>query len=242
MCFAKIRLARFDPRLIIAAFSIAFFALALQPQATRCGNQINGRSLQIPKRNSITIDGTENEEEWKGALREKLIGGGELRLKCDDDNLYIGVRGLKKGWSHVYLTDGESICVAHASTGLGTAIYRKDSNGLWQPSPSFSWAVRDPSQSAEALAARAVFFESNGWVASTNQMGVSTDIEFKVHRKFLKNNDSYVAIIYASDDAKSTSYWPKTIADDCIKQELVLGHSPPNLNFDSTSWAKMELP
>ncbi len=65
-------------------------------------------------------------------------------------------------------------------------------------------------------------------------------IEFKIAERFLQGEIAPIAIAFASDPA-SPQYWPKTLADDCLKQELLIGNAPADLKFNFDGWAKLEL-
>ena len=197
----------------------------------------SSQPVQVPKGSPPAVDGKISADEWRDAARQELIGGGELRLKHDGAHLYVGIRGLKPGWSHVYVTDGDAVHVLHASAALGTAIYRQGASGAWQPIQSFTWAMRGTSHTEEAIAA---FLEANGWYANNNRMGNPTEFEFKITRRFLKGDTPRLTVAFAAD-AKSPQYWPATISDDCLKQELLFGKTPPDLKFNMASWAKLKL-
>ncbi len=195
-------------------------------------------TIEVPRGSAITLDGRLSDDEWAAAARQELVGGGEVRFKHDGAHLFIGVRGANRGWSHIYVPDGESIHVLHASAALGTAIYRR-SGDAWQPVQSFQWAMRDRSMSEQAMAARESFLKSTGWVASTNGMGAGNEIEFKISRSFLKGASPRIAVLYASDP-KSPAYWPGSLTDDCLKEKLIFGTTPNDLKFNTSVWATIE--
>lgn len=197
------------------------------------------QSLRIPKASAPIIDGKFGEDEWKNALEQKLVGGGELRLQHDENFLYVGVRGLKQGWSHVYVTAGDTIFVHHASAALGTATYLQKGES-WQPQQTFVWELRERTFTPQAEAARAAYLESKGWLANNANMGTPGIIEFKIAPRFLQGEVVRLAVAFASDPA-SPQYWPQTLADDCRKRDLLFGSAPADLKFNRESWAKLEL-
>jgi len=201
-----------------------------------------GQSTQIsvPKGKAVVLDGRISDEEWKGGLRQQMTGGGELRLLQDGSELYVGVKGLRDGWSHVYVTTGELVYVLHASAALGDATYRLEKTGLWQPVQSFNWSLRQRDQSEETAKARAAFFSAYGWLANNNLMGSGVELEFKLGSKLLKGGDVQLAAVYASD-AKSPQYWPETLTDDSLKAELLFGTTPADLKFNRAGWARLRL-
>lgn len=212
----------------------AVFVLLIAGAAAAYSN-IEGKPIDVPQAaKAVSIDGVINEEEWSDALRQELTGGGELFLKDDGSHLCIGVRGLKQGWGHVYVWGADAVYVFHASAALGTAIYRKGEAGAWNAAQSFSWTLRGATQSAEA---RNEFLKSHNWLANNNSMGNHRELEFKVARNIL-TSDPRIAVVYASS-ATSPQFWPTTIKDDCLKQELVFGNAPSGLHFDKKLWARL---
>jgi hypothetical protein len=195
--------------------------------------------LQIPKTNAPAIDGKLDEGEWKNALKQELVGGGELLLQHDGNFLYVGVHGTSHGWCHLYVTSGDTIFVHHASAALGTATYLPKGE-LWQPLQTFIWELRERTFTPQAEAMRAAYLKSKGWLASNMNMGTQGIIEFKIARRFLKGEGVRLAVAFASDPA-SPQYWPPTLADDSRKRELIFGSTPADLKFNIENWAKLQL-
>lgn len=216
------------------AIRCAILVLLVAGAAAAFSN-LDSRKVDVPRTaKAIAIDGVIDNEEWSDALRQELTGGGELFLKDDGSHLCVGVRGLREGWAHVYVWGADAVYIFHASAALGTAIYRKGEGENWQAAQSFSWALRGTEQSAEA---REEFLKSNRWLANNNRMGSRRELEFKIARDRL-TDDPHIAVVYASN-ANSPQYWPATIKDDCLKQELVYGNTPPTLQFDKSQWARL---
>ncbi len=187
----------------------------------------------------VKLDGHFSDEEWNGAKKQALIGGGDIRILQHSGELFIGLQGLKKGWSHLYVFNGEAIFVFHASAALGTGIYEKDKDGVWQPTQTFVYAARKADQSEEAIKARLAFFETNGWLANTNGMGDGKTFEFKLAKKIVSNHRIRMAAVYAIDVA-AANYWPESLKDDCLKEELVFGNTPSSLKFDPNHWYEVK--
>jgi len=201
---------------------------------------VSGQTIQIPKGVPVSIDGRFSVEEWKDAVRQELIGGGEVHFKQDGAYLYVCLRGSKQGWGHVYVTRGDTVYVLHASAALGTAIYHRSNGGVWQPVQEFSWTMRDTSLSREAVNAREKFLQSYGWVANTVRMGTPGMLEFKIARKFLNSETPLLAALFASEP-KSPQFWPPTLKDDCLAEKLIFGTTPADLKFNREGWAKLKL-
>ena len=195
--------------------------------------------LQVPETNSVVIDGNLAEDEWQNALKKELVGGGELFLQHDGNFLYVGVHGTSHGWCHVYVTVGDTIFVHHASAALGTMTYLLKGE-RWQPQQTFAWELRERTLTPQVEAARAAYLKSKGWLANNMNTGTPGIIEFKIACRFLKGELVRLAVAFASD-AASPQYWPQTLADDCLKHELIFGSAPGDLKFNRESWAKLQM-
>lgn len=203
--------------------------------------ETQNQAVHLPGGKLVVLDGQISEEEWRGAYRQQLTGGGELRLQQDGSSLYVGVKGLKEGWSHICVAAGKRVFVLHASAALAEAIYEKDPAGVWRPIQGFdpaTFALRQTDQSAETVKARKAFFGSHGWLANNNRMGRRTEIEFRLGPKFLKSDEVRLAVVYASD-AKSPQYWPGSLAGDCINEDLIFGKTPQDMKFNQSSWGRV---
>ncbi|MBX7173349.1 MAG: hypothetical protein K1X72_20440 [Pyrinomonadaceae bacterium] len=214
-------------------FSIAViilsFLLALQAQET----------VKISRSNSATIDGKIEEIEWQNAKSFDLKGGGKVFFKYDGQFLFVGVRGVAKGWSHLYLNQDEKVLILHASAALGMTSYSQNESKLWQPANPFSWDLRDRTITAETSKKMADYLAKNYWVANNNNMSNSSEIEFQLKPQNI-DKPFFLAIVYATD-AKNPQYFPASLKDDTIKEELVYGNTPNDLKFDCNQWAKISL-
>ena len=126
LLLAAVQQTQPDPKAILPA------AAASTPQT----------ATTIPRGGSVTPDGTLAEAEWADALREKLTGGAELRLKADAEFLYVGLRSGGQGWPQVSVWDGKAVRALHASASLGTATYRKSEGSAWKLEQGFAWELR----------------------------------------------------------------------------------------------------
>jgi hypothetical protein len=184
------------------------------------------------------LDGRISEQEWSGAYKQQLSGGGEISLLHDGTDLFIGVSGSKDGWAHVYVSENEQIHVLHASAALGKAVYKRSNAGSWQPVQGFDWALRQTDRSEETEKARSAYFDAQGWLANNNLTGSGNVLEFKVGSRYIKAGGLKVAVVYSSD-GKSLQYWPSSLNDDCLKPELVTGETPSDLKFNQSTWASL---
>lgn len=199
-------------------------------------------TVSISRGSSVTIDGKIEETEWQDASSFDLKGGGKVFFKYDGNYLFVGVRGLKNGWSHLYLSqeNNSDISVLHASAALGMTVYKKDENENWQSSNPFVWDVRDSIINTETKQKMAAYLEKNYWVANNNNMGNPTEIEFQIKPRNSVETTFYVAVVYAAN-AKMPQYFPSTLNDDTIKEDLIYGNTPNDLKFDKNKWAKVIL-
>ncbi|MDX1941785.1 MAG: hypothetical protein SFU99_14590 [Saprospiraceae bacterium] len=204
-------------------------------------NILFDKPFQIPKGTAPRLDGVFTAGEWSDALEQDLVNGGKVYLKHDTENLYVGVRGNtgKQGWAHVYVPVNEQIMIFHASAALGTAIYNKDATDVWQAQQEFTWAVRDTSFSQKAVNERQTFYEKTNWVANTCNMGEKQFLEFKINRKYLAPKQIHIAVMFASN-AKEPHFFPGTLKDDCLAEQLIYGSTPKDLKFDQSQWCNIK--
>jgi hypothetical protein len=198
-------------------------------------------TIKITPSGAITVDGKIGEAEWKDAAAFDMTGGGRVFFKHDGEYLFVGVRGTEKGWSHLYVNQGETtdVAVMHASAALGMTVYAADKNNLWQSSNPFAWDLRDRAITAATNKKMTDYLAKNFWVANNNNMTSLPEIEFQVKPRNA-GKPLYVAVVYASD-AKNPLFFPGGLKDDTVKEELVYGSTPNDLKFARDSWAKIIL-
>jgi hypothetical protein len=219
--------------------AIIIFGAFLTVHAQTAKNE----TIRIAPGKAVTIDGKIEEKEWSDASVFDLSGGGKVFFKYDGEYLLIGVRGVKKGWSHLYLTQEENpdVSVMHASAALGMTLYSRDKSNLWQPANPFAWDLRDRTLTAETQEKMSEYLAKNFWAANNNNMGNPTEIEFQVKPpRSASGKPFYVAVVYTAD-AKNPQFFPATLKDDTIKEELIYGNTPNDLKFDRSGWAKIVL-
>lgn len=186
---------------------------------------------------TITLDGHASSHEWDGAEVHDLTGSGSVSILQDDDHVYLAVQDDAFGWSHVYVPDGDTVRVLHASAALGTALYVRDAEG-WQLREPFKWGVRDTTFSAAAEAERAAFFDRHGWVANTNRMGSRRVIEFQIDKGLFGPSGPRLAVLYAEDPA-DPHRWPAGLADATLDPDLIRGAPPERLTFLPDTWSAL---
>jgi len=196
-------------------------------------------TVVVRQNGSAVIDGKIDEKEWEGAGVLDLTNGGKLFLKYDGLFVYLAMRGSRSGWSHLYLNDGTSdVSVIHASAALGRVIYKRDANKIWQPANDFAYEVRDRVITDATRSTMGAYLAKNGWVASNNNMGNANEVEYKMAAT--PNKPLRFAAIFMSDATKP-QHFPATLSDDTLRKILLEGNTPPDLKFDVTQWARLDL-
>ena len=200
------------------------------------------QKVKISRSEPPTTDGKIEETEWKDASVFDLTGGGKVFFKHDGKYVYVAVRAVKAGWTHLYLSEAEKreISVLHASAALGKVVYRKDKENLWQPLNDFSWELRDRAFTVEVQRKMADYVAKNNWAANNNNMGNRTEVEFQIKLQNASNKKFRMAIVYAVDRTTS-HFFPNTLNDDCLKPELVAGNRMQDVKFDRNGWAEIVL-
>lgn len=188
---------------------------------------------------TITIDGKIEDAEWKNAASFPMKNGGTVFFGYDGNYLFVGVRGPAQGWSHLYVNDGEDagVLVYHASAALGMTAYRPDKNGKWQSSGPFFWELRDRVINPEVQKKMDDYLAKNFWAANNSNTGNRNEIEFKVKPR---TGSIRVGVVFAVGET-GRYFFPETLRDDTLKEELVRGNTPPDLKFEPAHWATVVL-
>lgn len=188
---------------------------------------------------TITIDGKIEDAEWKGAGSFPAKNGGTVFFAYDGNYLFVGVRGPEQGWSHLYVNEEDTgVHVYHASAALGMTSYRPDKNGKWQFSNPFLWELRERVINLELQKKMDDYLAKNFWVANNNNTGNRNEIEFKIKPR--GDKPIRVGIVFAVGE-KGRYFFPETLRDDTLKEELVRGNTPPDLKFEPGGWATVIL-
>lgn len=196
--------------------------------------------VKVPLGKGISIDGRIVPAEWADALPLDLTNGGKLFLKFDGVHLLVAMRGVKAGWSHLYVNDGSdtNVSVIHASAALGRIIYERDAKELWQPKNHFAWEVRDRVITSETRVAMDGYLKKNGWVASNNNMGNASEVEYKLVAP--SGRKLRIAAVFMSDGA-NPQHFPASLADDTLIQRLLAGNTLPDLKFNPARWVSLDI-
>lgn len=182
----------------------------------------------------IVLDGAVDEREWAQAPTFPLQHGGTVSLQHDSEFVYIGIRPVRQGWTHVYVTRGTSVFVLHASAALGTAVYEAGED-RWKLKQQFNWELRDRDLTEEAIRRRNEFLLKRNWVGTVSGMH-RTDQEIILRRSAF---DGVIAVVHASD-AKSPHFWPPKLSDGTLHRDLIFGNAPDSIMFDLSQWETLQ--
>jgi hypothetical protein len=178
------------------------------------------------------IDGHIGAEEWTGATKHTLTGGGELSLLTLGDSLYVGLRGPKAGLASLCIASGDRVRILHASAALGEGIFVRK-GPTWSKATDFTWALRDsPRSGGPSASERTAFLQKAGWLANASASG-SPEREFQIQ---LAGVEAIAVTFLATDDSLALSYWPPSVGDDCRTVKVPQGFLPDTATFRPDSW------
>lgn len=222
-------------RLLSRAFSRAVLLIAL---ATAAAATAASRTPAAPP----TIDGVVGPQEWSGARRETLSGGGELLLLRAGGDLYVAVTGTGTGYPSLCVGDAGHVEVLHASAALGSVSYAR-TNGQWTRGKTFEWRVRDaPGPDAARLADRESFFAEYRWLSTASRAGAPAR-EFRITLDAQPEHArtrTRLGVVFLHTDTMKHTYWPASMNDGCRDLDLLRGAAPDTLQFDPTHWHRIE--
>lgn len=185
---------------------------------------------------NIKLDGKISEGERKSAEQHELKNGGKILIKQHDNDLYVALISKERIWTHVYLSDGNTVNVMHASAALGAVLYKKD-QAVWRTIDSFKFELRDTTYNDQLISAQDNYYRSHGWVATNGNMATGKVFEFKLDlTRFPK--PTYLACVMSNYNSEF-SWFPATVNDDTLLKRLVQGNTPDSLNFKPDQWKKI---
>jgi hypothetical protein len=186
---------------------------------------------------TIDLDGRVGKDEWRGAARFDLAGGGQALLLADSAHVYVAIQGESQGWAHVYLAGGDSVRVLHASAALGAATYRR-SGKAWHRTRTFEWELRAPRGGTTPASEQDTYFERYGWVANTSTVGDRNVLEYRIARAAFEPRDAAIVLAYAMSP-ESPAAWPARVADESLREDLVRGDPPGRLALTPAGWGRV---
>ena len=187
-----------------------------------------GPEIKLTPGTSVITDGKIDDAEWKGVASFPMKNGGTAFFRYDGNYLFVGVRGPGKGWSHLYINEADDtgVFVYHASAALGMTTYLPDKNQKWQSSNTFSWELRDRVFGPELQKKMDDYLVKKSRVANNGNTGNGNEIEFKVKPR--GDKPIRVGLVFVVGET-GRYYFPETLGDDTIKDDLVRGNTPADL-------------
>lgn len=205
-----------------------------------------GATISVPTGSMPDIDGRVAADEWSDALKVDLEGGRGLLLKRNDRYLCLAIRGASGGIGSVGLSDGDSLSILHASTGLITARYRL-SDGVWKRESGFvgpkneeghDFARGAERQSAAYLAAN---LEQFGWRANVVESGPPEEMEYQVDMSNYEGAKVGLSVVFLQIRAqRKYAVAPAGLSDASVDRALVAGTAAESLDFDPGTWLSVE--
>jgi hypothetical protein len=201
-----------------------------------------GPEVHVPSGPAVSLDGILEAEEWEGAARFAMRGGGEILLRARGPELMVGVRGAGPGFPHVALAAGDSVWILHASAALGTITYARDGEERWRPGQGPVWELRDTTLSAQAMEAREAYLDEHGWVASTARMGSDGEAEFVIRLDRFGGGEARLGVACLVVPRRPEApRWPDALPDEMNRAELLAGGTPEFLDLRPSGWARLLL-
>lgn len=225
---------------------LTLIALAAIVVVEEEGSPRAAAAVSVPRSTPVVIDGTLDDEEWRGSTVVKRPDG-ELLLRHDGKYLYVGVRSQRRGFPSVCLMRGSTVRVMHASFALGDVVYAKRGT-RWQLGAPFAWEFPDRPLGSDLGPRRARFLAERGWVGSTLPMGTHGHAEMQIALDQLDARDPRIRVAFFMEDAghgETIASWAQrgrsVPRDDCADDRLVRGYPPERVTFRKATWMKLRL-
>jgi len=186
-------------------------------------------ALVVPGGEPATIDGSLAEGEWADAVAISTDGVLTLYAKHADGMLYIGVTVPERSVANVLIATPDRVRILHSSAALGTAVYRQESD-LWRLETDFVWRCRGAGESPKADAERALFLETEGWLASTAFMGTPGELEYEI--QWAAEFTGIAVLVAPVSNPEAVSIWPAGAAQNALP-----GPIPSDASFGVETWA-----
>lgn len=190
-------------------------------------------SALVPRGTAVTLDGSLKLGEWEDAACVPMSDTVTLSFKYADGSLWLGVRAPEMGVVNVLVVDKGDVKVLHSSAALGTARYSPEGDA-WRLMQDFVWRCRGISMSHAAIAERKVFFESEGWLASTAYMGNPGDLEVQMA---WDGQPLQLAVLWLpASNPRNVTPWPTAVPRDALPAPI-----PAIAHFTPSQWATVVL-
>ena len=191
-------------------------------------------SFTVPE---IKLDGNVDANEWKDAKTGELKGGGKIYFHRNGTVLYVALKGISKGWSHVYLAHNDTVSVMHASAALGAVQYVPQ-NSKWVTTQQFTWQLRDRVYNSATEEKLNEYYSQYGWAANNLNIGDGMSVEFKIDLSRFAGQKIAFAALFAAD-AANPHYFPQQLNDQTLFKDLVYGNPPAQLEFNIVNWQNL---
>ncbi len=169
------------------------------------------------------------------AAPTRMIGGGDVTLRQDGDDLHVTVTGPRAGLASLCVGDESRVRILHASAAVGEAVYER-SGQQWALKSKFEFKLRDTRTGPPPEAERNQYLSSMGWVANASRTGDPVRA-FTVR---LAERIRFVGVTYlATDEPMAMSHWPAAMDDDCRAMPVAQGYLPETAQFRPASWHRI---
>jgi hypothetical protein len=200
--------------------------------------------LPLPDR--PLVDGRIGEGEWP-ALAPTPPATGEVVVELAEETVSLLVRTDVTMPVHLYVLDGATLSILHASASLGTGAYRQSPEG-WHRTRPFVWEVRHVKLREEGAFDLAreqrAFRRRERWVASTIHPGDPAIVEWAVDRAWLERPGVRFAVSYfaGGEGAEHIRHWPaaaRIVQEPAVERSLLTGELPERLELDPAGWRSL---
>ena len=165
-----------------------------------------------------------------------MIGGGEVALRQNGDDLRVTVTGPRSGLASLCVGDESRVRILHASAAIGEAAYERSAE-QWVLKSKFEFKLRDTRTGPPSEADRTQYLSTMGWVANASRTGDVTRT-FTVH---LGERIRYLGVTYlATDEPMALSHWPASMDDGCREMKIAQGYLPDTAQFRPAGWHRIK--
>lgn len=172
----------------------------------------------------------------QGPTALPMVGGGEVTLRQDGDDLRVAVAGPRGGLASLCVGDESRVRILHASAAIGEATYQP-SGDRWILKAGFEFKLRDARTGPPSEADRSQYFSTMGWVANASRTGDSVRV-FTVR---LSERIRFIGITFlATDEPMTLSYWPASMDDGCREIKVAQGYLPDHAQFRPAAWHRVK--
>jgi hypothetical protein len=165
-----------------------------------------------------------------------MIGGGEVTLRQDGNDLHVTVTGPRAGLASLCVGDEARVRILHASAAIGEASYERSAE-QWVLTSKFDFKLRDARTGPPPEADRRQYFSTMGWVANASRSG-------DVARTFtvrLAERIRYLGVTYlATGEPMALSHWPASMDDGCREMKVAQGYLPDTAQFRPAGWHRIK--